>query len=77
MCSGFGIAGDVRMTNDLEKAEEFLWQDYLDGQFMLLSLRNHRYLGKSPTTGSPYSMDYTGADPGRRNGAVLKWEEVK
>ena len=77
MCSGFGIAGDVRMTNDLEKAEEFLWQDYLDGQFMLLSLRNHRYVGKSPTTGSPYSMDYTGADPGRRNGAVLKWEEVK
>lgn len=77
MCSGFGIAGDVRMTNNIDKAEEFLWQDYLDQQFMLLSLRNHRYVGKSPTTGSPYSMDYTGADPARRNGAVLVWEEVK
>lgn len=75
MCSGFGIAGDVRMTTDIEKAEEFLWQDYLDHEFMLLSLRNHRYVGKSPTTGSPYSMDFTGADPARRNGAVLRWEE--
>ena len=77
MCTGFGIAGDVRMTNDADKAEVFLWQDYLDQQFMLMSLRNHRYVGKSPTTGSPYSIDYTGADPARRNGAVLIWEEVK
>ncbi len=76
MCSGFGIAGDVRMTKDVKRAEEFLWQDYLDKEFMLLSLRTHRYIGKSPTTGSPYSMDFTGADPARRNGAVLRWEEV-
>ena len=55
----------------------FLWQDYLDHDFMLFSIRNHRYIGKSPTTGSPYSMDYVGADPARRNGAVLHWEEVK
>jgi hypothetical protein len=53
----------------------FLWQDYLDHDFMLLSLKNQKYLGKSPTTGSPYSMDFTGADPARRNGAVLHWEE--
>ena len=45
-----------------------MWQDYLDKEFMLMSMRNHRYIGKSPTTGSPYSMDYTGADPARRNG---------
>ena len=74
-CSGLGMAGDVRMTQDEDKAEEFLWQDYLNHEFMLLSLRNHRYIGKSPTTGSPYSMDFTGADPARRNGAVLRWEE--
>jgi len=43
---------------------------------MLLSLKNHRYLGKSPTTGSPYSWDFAGPDPARRNGAVLQWEEV-
>ena len=73
-CSGFGIAGDVRLTTDASKAEVFMWQDYLDHEFMLMSMRTHRYIGKSPTTGSPYSMDFTGADPARRNGAVFRWE---
>ena len=72
---GDGLPGDVRFTTDANEAEVFLWQDYLDHDFMLLSLKNHRYLGKSPTTGSPYSMDFTGADPARCNGAVLHWEE--
>ena len=72
---GEGLPGDVRFTADAADAEVFLWQDYLDHDFMLLSLRNHRYIGKSPTTGSPYSMDFPGADPARRNGAVLQWEE--
>ncbi len=72
---GDGLPGDVRFTNNVEEAEVFLWQDYLDHDFMLLSLTNHKYLGKSPTTGSPYSMDFTGADPARRNGAVLHWEK--
>ena len=75
--SGIGMAGDVRLTTDPEKAEVFLWQDYLNHEFMLMSMRNHRYIGKSPTTGSPYSMDYPGADPARRNGAVLRWEVVE
>ena len=74
---GDGLPGDVRFTTDLFEAERFLWQDYLDRDFMLLSLKNHRYLAKSPTTGSPYSMDSQGTDPARRNGAVLRWEEVK
>lgn len=74
-CSGLGLPGDVRLTNDESLAEEFLWQDYLNHEFMLMSLRNNRYVGKSPTTGSPYSMDYPGADPARRNGAVFRWEE--
>ena len=74
-CSGYGIAGDVRLTNDESKAEVFMWQDYLNREFMLMSMRTHKYIGKSPTTGSPYSMDFTGADPARRNGAVLRWEE--
>ena len=73
-CSGFGIAGDLRLTNDEKKAEVFLWQDYLNQEFMLMSMRTHKYVGKSPTTGSPYSMDFTGADPARRNGAVFRWE---
>ena len=72
-CAGLGIAGDVRLTTDESKAEVFLWQDYLNHEFMLMSMRNHRYIGKSPTTGSPYSMDFTGSDPARRNGAVFRW----
>ncbi|MBO4907083.1 MAG: glycoside hydrolase 43 family protein [Bacteroidaceae bacterium] len=74
---GDGLPGDVRFTTAADEAEVFLWQDYLDHDFMLLSLRNHRYIGKSPTTGSPYSMDYPGADPARRNGAVLRWEVIE
>ena len=74
---GDGLPGDVRFTTDLQEAEQFLWQDYLDHDFMLLSLKNHRYIGKSPTTGSPYSMDFAGPDPARRNGSVLQWEELK
>ncbi len=73
--SGMGIAGDVRLTSDASKAEVFLWQDYLNHEFMLMSMRTHKYIGKSPTTGSPYSMDFVGADPARRNGAVFRWEE--
>ena len=88
---GDGLPGDVRFTTTLVpsgsaagatpttddiNSTTFLWQDFLDHDFMLLSLKNHRYLGKSPTTGSPYSWDFTGSDPARRNGAVLQWEEV-
>ena len=84
---GDGLPGDVRFADNIAAAgetlrtteeisvSEFLWQDFLDHDFMLLSLKNHRYLGKSPTTGSPYSMDFTGPDPARRNGAVFHWEE--
>ena len=72
---GDGLPGDVRFTDNGEEAEIFLWQDYLAHDFMLLSLKNHKYLGKSPTTGSPYSVDFAGPDPARHNGAVLHWEE--
>ena len=75
--AGYGIPGDVRLTTDASKAEVFMWQDYLNHEFMLMSMRTHRYIGKSPTTGSPYSMDFPGADPARRNGAVLRWEIEK
>lgn len=73
--SGYGLPGDVRLTANEEKAEEFMWQDYLNHEFMLMSTRTHTYIGKSPTTGSPYSMDYKGADPAKRNGSVFRWEE--
>ena len=74
---GEGLPGDVRFTREASEAEVFLWQDYLDQEFMLMSMRTHLYIGKSPITGSPYSMDYKGADPARVNGAVFKWEAVE
>ncbi|MBQ9230345.1 MAG: glycoside hydrolase 43 family protein [Prevotella sp.] len=73
--AGYGLAGDVRLTTEESKAEVFMWQDYLNHEFMLMSMRTHQYLGKSPTTGSPYSMDFPGADPARRNGAVFRWDQ--
>ena len=82
---GDGLPGDVRFVDTIDmttspsidevNSTQFLWQDFLDHDFMLLSLKNHRYLGKSPTTGSPYSADFTGPDPARRNGSVFHWEE--
>ncbi len=75
--SGNGLPGDVRFTTDPARAEEFMFQDYLNHEFMLLSTRTHTYVGKHPTTGSPYSMDFKGSDPARKNGAVFRWEEVK
>lgn len=83
---GDGLPGDVRFTDKIEMSvpstdevtnTEFLWQDLLGHDFMLLWLKNHKYLGKSPTTGSPYSMDFVGPDPFRRNGSVLVWEEIR
>ena len=74
---GEGLPGDVRFTRDANEAEVFLWQDYLEHDFMLFSVRSHQYIGKSPTTGSPYSMDFKGADPARKNGAVLHWEIIE
>lgn len=76
-CSGYGLPGDLRLTTDASKAEVFLYQDFLNHEFMLMSLRTNTYIGKSPTTGSPYSMDFKGADPARRNGAVLRWQVAR
>ena len=72
---GEGLPGDVRFTTDPQQATSFLWQDYLGHEFMLMLMGNNRYLGKSPTTGSPYSADFTGPDPARINGSILIWEE--
>ena len=70
------MPGDVKLTKDESKAEEFMYQDYLGREFMLMSTRTHKYLGKSPMSGSPYSMDYAGADPARKNGAVFRYKFV-
>ena len=74
--AGEGLPGDVRFTKDENKATVFMYQDYLEHQFMLLNMQNHRYVGMSTTTGSSYSCDYRGADPARKNGSVFVWENA-
>ena len=75
--AGAGLSGDIRLTTDAAKAEEFVWQDMLYNRCMLLSLKTQRYVGKHPKDGSPYSADFQGADAGMKNGCVFQWEEVK
>ena len=75
--AGAGLSGDVRLTADAGKAEEFVWQDMLYNHCMLLSLKTQRYVGKHPKDGSPYSADFQGADAGMKNGCVFAWEVVE
>lgn len=75
--AGAGLSGDVRLTSDSSKAEEFVWQDMLYNRCMLLSLKTQRYVGKNPIDGSPYSADFQGADAGMKNGCVFGWEVVE
>lgn len=75
--AGAGLSGDVRLTDDRNKAEEFVWQDMLYNRCMLLSLKTQRYVGKHPLDGSPYAADYQGADAGMKNGCVFTWKTVE
>lgn len=75
--AGEGLSGDVRLTSDKEKASVFMWQDMLRNECMLLALQTNRYVGKDAYDGAPYSADWQGADPGRRNGTVFRWEAVE
>ena len=75
--AGAGLSGDVRLTSDSSKAEEFVWQDMLYNRCMLLSLKTQRYVGKNPVDGSPYSADFQGADAGMENGCVFTWDVVE
>ena len=75
--AGAGLAGDVRLSADASKAEEFVWQDMLYNHCMLLSLKTQRYVGKHTADGSPYSADFQGTDAGMKNGCVFAWEVVE
>ena len=75
--AGAGLSGDVRLTSDASKVEEFVWQDMLYNHCMLLSLKMQRYVGKHTADGSPYSADFQGADAGMKNGCVFAWEIVE
>ena len=70
--TGFGLSADVRLLKDESEASLFQWQDMLRGQCMLMSLKTHRYVGCTPDQGEPYSADFPGASPNRRNGCVFE-----
>ncbi|SDZ73112.1 Beta-xylosidase [Arachidicoccus rhizosphaerae] len=71
--AGEGLSGDVRLVKKESEDCLFQWQDMLHNQCMLMSLKTHRYLGLDPETGEPYSADWPGAAPNRKNGIVLVW----
>ena len=74
---GLGISADVRLVKTESEASLLLWQDMLRNQCMLLSLKTNRYVGCSPDMGEPYSAQFAGSDPNRRNGCVFEWSVVE
>jgi beta-xylosidase len=74
---GEGLSADVRLLPGESEASLFQWQDLLRGEFMLLSLKTHRYVGTDPVTGEPYAADWAGTHPDRKSGTVFHWDEVK
>ncbi len=69
---GRGLSADVRVTPDEQgAASQFVWQDMLRGECMLLSELTGRYLAIVPGTGAPYSADSPGCRPDRLDGSVL------
>lgn len=73
---GQGLSADVRLLKQETEGSLFLWQDMLQGECMLLSLKTNRYVGINPGTGEPYGADWPGTRPDRRDGTVFHWEIV-
>lgn len=73
---GTGLSADVRLMKQETADSLFQWQDLLDHAFMLMSLKTHRYVGLDRRTGEPYSADWPGAEPDRKNGTVFRWNEL-
>lgn len=73
---GQGLSADVRLLKQETEGSLFLWQDLLQGECMLLSLKTNRYVGINPATGEPYGADWPGTRPDRRDGTVFHWEVV-
>ncbi len=71
---GQGGLAEVRIeAEDQGNASTFQWQDMLNGDIMLLSHYNHRYLFVDPGARSLCSADARGARPDHRGGACFEW----
>jgi hypothetical protein len=73
---GIGLSADVRLVRRETPDSLFQWQDMLGHEFMLMSLKTHRYVGLNPQTGEPYSADSPGTQPDRKDGSVFRWNEA-
>ncbi|HWA27998.1 MAG TPA: hypothetical protein VG734_20270, partial [Lacunisphaera sp.] len=75
--SGIGGMGDVRLLKSPgDTAASFQWQDLLGHEVMFLSLVTHRHIHAEPNSGELTSADSPGARPGKKDGAVFRWEVV-
>ena len=76
--TGAGMSADVRlMAAEQGEASQFVWQDMLRGQCMLLSPATNRYVAIQPGTGAPYGADSPGCRPDRRDGSVFEYHVVE
>jgi alpha-N-arabinofuranosidase len=57
-------------------AETFQWINLMNGDTMLMSLTNHRYLSTIPNSPGLVIVSATGPNPARKGGACFKWKEV-
>ena len=72
-----GMAEVRIVTEDQGEASTFQWEDMLNGDVMLMSLYNHRYLFVDPNAGSLCSADARGARPDHKSGACFSWNLVE
>lgn len=71
---GLGGLAEVRIEEeDHGDASTFQWVEMINGDLMLLSLYNHRYIFVDPDAGSLCSADAPGARPDHRGGASFTW----
>lgn len=72
-----GIA-EVRIeTEDNGEASTFQWQELLNGDVMLMSLYNHRYLNIEPKAGTLCSANAKGGIPNHKSGACFNLTIIK
>ncbi|MCB0688372.1 MAG: glycoside hydrolase 43 family protein [Saprospiraceae bacterium] len=72
-----GLA-EVRLeAEDQGEASTFQWIEMVNGDVMLLSLYNHRYMRVDPRARSLCSADARGAQPDHKGGACFIWQLSK
>jgi hypothetical protein len=58
-------------------AESFQWVNLMQGDTMLMSLTNHRYLATKPNEPGLVTATAKGPNPARKGGACFKWKVVE